>query len=146
MQNATKRKKAVQVNQPVPETKETDLKSVTTISVLIGVLPAIRNLASFALPVAASFRIARILKVVTEIIETYDETRIKLASTLGTLKEDGSEYIFDDTNAPLFAEQYKELLDEPISITWELVPADKLGDLEIEPNALIPLLGVVLED
>jgi hypothetical protein len=114
------------------------------LSKIIEMAPALNALAQLKLPAKTGFRIAKALNLIKPELEAYEAQRIKLAESLGTKTEDGSQFLFQDENAKSFIEQMNALTDEDISITLPTIKPDDLGDVAIEPSALMALDGVFI--
>ena len=114
------------------------------LSKLIEINPALNALAGLKLPAKTGFRIAKALTLIKPELEAYESQRIKLAESLGTKTEDGAQFKFEDDAAKQFIEQMNALTDEDVAITLPTIKPDDLGDVAIEPAALMALCDVFI--
>ena len=102
-------------------------------------------LAAKNLPAVLSFKMAKVLKKISEELKMFDEIRTKKASELGKISDDGKEYIFSDENRKKFSDEVRELLLSDISIPGEQVKISELGDIQMEPRYLALLDWLIVE-
>jgi hypothetical protein len=93
------------------------------------------------MPIATSFRLAKVLKSVQAELETYDETRKKLIEELGV---DG-EIKQDSKNFEKFVKEMNNLLAEKVSVKVEKIKSENLSKVEISPSDLLALEWIIDE-
>jgi len=70
-----------------------------------------------------------------------------LCERLGTLSEDGTQYVFaDKEKAQEFQEELTALLDTQVELRHTTLTLDKLGSAEIAPTELMALDWLVVEE
>ena len=116
------------------------------LSKLIEIAPALNALAQTKLPAKTGFRIAKALSIIKPELEAYEGQRIKLAESLGTKTADGQQFQFEDGNAKAFIEQMNALTEEEVAVTLPTITPDDLGNISIEPSALMALDGVFIKE
>lgn len=94
-----------------------------TISDLLMVQEAMRQLAALEPPAAVSFQIARTLKPLDEELKNYDKERVKLIQRIGI--EDG-QLIGTPANLKQFNEEHQALLDVELDLEIKKLKPDIL--------------------
>lgn len=112
---------------------------------LISITQAIHALGATKLPAKTAYRVAKAINAIRPEMAAYDEARLKLAAELGTLSEDGLQYVFGD-NTQAFIRQHEALLDEESTVTLPTITPDDLGDVAIEAHHLAALDGVFIKE
>jgi hypothetical protein len=114
------------------------------LSQLIEIFPALNTLAGLKLPAKTGFRIAKALTLIKPELEAYETQRLKLAELLGTKTEDGQRYDFSLEASKQFMADMNALTEEEITIVLPTIKPDDLGDVAIEPAALMALCDVFI--
>jgi len=114
---------------------------------VVNAQPAIQTLAATKLPVKASFRVAKALKLIATDLMVYEEHRVKLLEEHGKKSEDGSKYEFETPEKQqAFSAAFQELQQEEVALTIELLSVDDLGDCSLAPSDLFPLIGILIKE
>ena len=108
---------------------------------IVGSSEPLGKLMQEKIPIATSFRLAKVLKSVQAELGIYDEMRKKLIEELGV---DG-EIKQDSKNFNKFVEQMNKLLAEKVSVKVEKIKSENLSKVEISPADLLALEWVVEE-
>ncbi len=117
------------------------------LSALILAQPAMKLLAETKLPVKASFRVAKALQLASTDLTVYEQERMKLLQKLGVLSDDKSQYVFESAeNMQAFQEAITTLQNEEVSVELPTVSVEELGDIELAPGTLFPLLGILVTE
>ena len=117
------------------------------VSQLVNAQPALKVLVEAKLPIKASYRIAKSLKLIATELATYEEKRTALCQEYGTMSEDKTRFEFPDTEKQeAFGKSLDVLLREEATFQMELLDLDDLGACEIETSDLFPLLGIILKE
>jgi hypothetical protein len=116
---------------------------------VVNGLDSINNIATLKLPVFTSFKISLFLKNINPIIDTYEQERNKLIKECGVpVVEDGKEtgnYTFPDGKAAEFNEKIKDVLEADLGVAVPEIKIADLGDIQIEPSKLIPIMWLIKE-
>lgn len=113
----------------------------------IDIIPSLTKLGEVKLPIRASFKIARFLNSVKSEIQTFEETRLKLAQEVGTPNEDGQSFSIPEDKAADFTKQVVDLLQVDINTPALSLKVSEFGEsTEIESNILLSLANVIEED
>lgn len=113
---------------------------------LIDAQDALHRLANAPLPAAVAFRLKRVLRVVQPELQTYEEARVKLASSLGKLSEDGSQYIVPPNKRQEFNEQLEALWDEAVTLNTQPLRIEDLGDTAVTAADLLALEWLFVDE
>lgn len=121
---------------------------MTTIKIekLLPVFNALQVLATVKMPVKPGYRIGKNLRLARTELDTYEQSRIKLAEELsgGKMKPNTNEFDFTDEARKTFTERHKELLSEEVEVNFMTMTTDELGTVEIEPWIFDALDGTVI--
>ncbi len=104
------------------------------------------RLAGQPLPVKQSYRLARLIKAISNEIQIYDGERIKLCEKYGTLNKDKNIYEFDENNREKFDADIRVLQGQTIDL--DVKPID-ISDLELSAQDIIniePFIEVIADD
>lgn len=110
---------------------------------ILSVAPALKELSQVKMPGSVALRVARALKLFSAEFQTYQDTRVSLAQTLGKLSPDGTSYTFEDQGFE-FNLQLTQMLSEEVEMTVPSIDEAELAGIEITPEYLLPLLGVII--
>jgi len=106
---------------------------------LIDAQDALHRLSHAPLPAAVAFRLKRVLRVVQPELQTYEEARVKLASSFGKISEDGSQYIVPPEKRPMFNEELEALWNEEVDLNFQPLRIEDLGDTAVTAADLLAL-------
>tara|TARA_R100001244_G_scaffold25113_2_gene25464 strand:+ start:116464 stop:116835 length:372 start_codon:yes stop_codon:yes gene_type:complete len=114
---------------------------------LVGSAEAFKNLIGLKMPIKASFKLAKIVRIVEEELTDY-KTALKSLQLKHAIKGEDDEpviienqYVFEDVAK--FNAEYAELLGFEVSLDIEQISLEDLGDAEIEPAHLVSLLWLL---
>lgn len=110
---------------------------------ILRTIPALKELAKAKMTGTAALRVARALKLLSVEAQTYHEARLALAKSLGTLTDDGQNYLFADQGVE-FNAQLVKMLHEELDIDLPQLSESDLDLVDIAPEHLLPLLGVLI--
>ena len=113
---------------------------------LIDAQDALYRLANAPLPAAVAFRLKRVLRVVNPELQTYEQARVNLASSLGKLSEDGSQYRIHPKKRLEFNEQLEALWDEEVEMNFKPLRIGDLGDTAVTAADLLALEWLFVDE
>jgi len=137
------------MNKTIKELAKGNEQSVK-LNDIIGSIEAINKLVEQKLPVFTGFQLSVFLKALAPILEAFDAEKIKLAKELGTpeLDEDGKEtgqIKFEPEPAKEFNDKMLSLLSADLEIKVPVIKISDLGNFDIEPKYLTPLVWLIKE-
>ena len=99
----------------------------------------LNQLATVALPAAASFKVALLLKELRTPLETFDEKRKKLLQEVGKPVEgsEGEKWTIEDKER--WEKEMKEMGDTEVEINTPKLKMSECGSASIEPRTLFAL-------
>ena len=113
----------------------------------VNAQPSLKTLSETSLPVKAAYRVAKALKTIAGDIMEYEQQRAKLLMKYGKINEAGTEYSFETPEIRAsFDTSLQVLQDEPIAIGVDPLEIEDLGDCNLTPGTLFPLIGVLLKE
>jgi hypothetical protein len=99
------------------------------------------------LPVALSFKLAKLGKAITEELKVMEEQRQKLiAKYNGVLTEDRSQFAFEGENAIGFNRDMAIIYATEFEVVFEPVSISSFGDTSLTPNDLALLDPLILPE
>lgn len=113
---------------------------------VIQFTPALQALYAQKLPVKVSYRIARILNIIKPDMLAYEEARMGLFREFGVSADGGNSYSIPPEKALEFNEQFKLLVSEDLKVELPKIKISELGDLQIEPQHLMALDPLLIDD
>ena len=91
-----------------------------------------------------SFKIMKIKNELKTHVVDYEEIRTNKIKEYGTPSKDtDGKYTFDDGLEAKVINELAELSDEIINVSFSKIKIEEFGDVEIEPNLLMPLLWLI---
>lgn len=112
----------------------------TTLGVLLTAKPALDRLATQKLPVKTAYRLAKLLKRVSDETRTFEEQRNAWIKELGEPTEDGNVTV-KAQHVPEFVSRVNELTGETVKVDMDPVSLDGLGELSaVDALALGPFV------
>lgn len=101
---------------------------------------ALTRLAQAAMPMSTALRFKSVLKDTQEILQTYDENRVKLCAEFGTLNEETQNYDIVPEKMADFQEVSGGLLQEEVDVAGDTFSSGSfLSSQTIAPNDLLIL-------
>lgn len=98
---------------------------------------ALQNLLNTKLPIKTSYKLNKLAIALNVEYEAYEKQRVELVKEYGEEKEDGSVAIPPDSpKMKEFLEKIAELQNIEVSLDFEKLKVEELGDIEIEPTNL----------
>ena len=114
------------------------------ISDMQGVLTS--SIFNKSLPVKTSYALAKIGKLFSEELKTFEEQRMKIIQDHnGKLTEDGSKYEFTDEERDVVDKAINELWNLEVEVAMDPISIAGFGSTELSPNDL-SLLSPILTD
>jgi hypothetical protein len=99
---------------------------VSTLVTAVSILQAIDN---SAMKLSTSYKVRKILDISQEAIMEFEEKRVKLAETYGTLNESGTQYEFADQAAKdEFQASLNSMLEDEMDLDIVKIPLDMVDD------------------
>ena len=88
------------------------------------------KLIDMPLKATLSFRLARIMRDINDILKNLEDERSKLIKKYGQDSGDGNITV-SEQNKENFLDEFQSLLEDKIEINWEPIDTDSLGDSTI---------------
>lgn len=88
------------------------------------------KLIDMPLPARMSFRLARVMREMNDILKNLEEERSKLIKKYGQDNGDGNITV-SETNKDMFLEEFQSVLEDQVEINWEPIDPDSFGDSTI---------------
>ncbi len=122
---------------------------MATVSLTLGDIKmmetSLRECVELHLPIVPAFKIAKIVKAVSEELKLIEEKRKELVTRLGTKEEDGSVVVGED-NIQEFQNEFKTLLDVKVDLDVPIIRLSEFGnDVEMPSRILIQLEPFISE-
>lgn len=111
----------------------------TKLKSIINAREAARRLAGQVLPVAVSYRVAKLIKALNDELTTYEAERVKLCENCGTLDKARGKYVIE--KGEVFEKEYNSLLDFDVELAVNKITLP--DTLSISPSDLISLSDFV---
>ena len=116
-------------------------------------LEALKAVSAIRMPMAASYKVSRIIKAMIEEAKTFEEQRRKLLDRYGLKDKDGelvlakSEVQFaNEENKKAFKKEFSELAEIEVEVKALAIKMSDFGSAEVSPNDLLLLDGFLKED
>ena len=117
------------------------------INQLVSAQPALKILVETKLPIKASYRVAKALKIIASELATYETKRVELCREYGTESEDKTCFEFpSEEKKAAFQKAMEVLLEEEATFSMDPLSIEDFGSCEIETSVLFPLLGIILKE
>lgn len=118
-----------------------------TVAEVVQAKQALVDILAEKMPVDTAYRLVKIVKIINNEMETYDQVRGKLFKEMGEdVKDRPGERAIKEENMEEFQKQIKELLDKKFEVAMEPIKLADLGEkFEVKP-ATIMLLGPIIKD
>lgn len=116
------------------------------LSTLINISPSLQVLTAMKLPIKPSFRISTAIAAVNAVLTTFEKSRVSLLEQYGKMNEDGQSYTILPENATKFQEEFYALLEEEVEVALPKIKLTELGDLSIEPQHLVALSEMLVDE
>lgn len=107
-------------------------------AVLQNALPALTELSSKALPAPAAFKVAVVIKALTEPMTIFEETRAKLLKEVGE-EDQEKPGNYKIVNAERWQAEMVALLDQEVELAVSPIKVSEMKDISIEPKTLVAL-------
>lgn len=117
------------------------------LSQIEAVKSSLRTFLSKELPIRIAYRFSKLVKKLDDELTDLDANRRELYKKYGKPKEDDPNQIaITEENREAFLAEIKELLDEEITVDFEPVKVDDLGDIKISSIDLANLSLFIISD
>lgn len=121
------------------------------ITVKLGILKAIEEplikLVKLELPIKTSYKLSKILKKVGQELADLEEERVKLVKKYGDQDDESqSIQVKDSEKYEEFAREFGELLQEEITLDFDPISIDALGDEATFSPAELAALEMLFKD
>lgn len=112
---------------------------------LIDSTEALKSLSEKSFSALVSFRLSKVIKVVDVETKEFHDARIKLAKEMGSLSEDGAQFVIPPEKQPAFSTQLTDLLMEEVAIPGDQIKIADIEKTELEPKLLATLEWLICE-
>lgn len=106
---------------------------------LVDNVGALKDLSQTKLPIKISFRVSKLISQVQNELEIYEKQRVEIVKKLGEENPDGSWQVKVE-NMPEYNKEVETLGDVDVTIDFEKIKIDELGQIIIEPKNLVEFL------
>ncbi len=98
-------------------------------------VPVMNKILETPLPASISFQLSKLLKSLNEEMKSIEEQRIKLVEKYGT-KGENQEVIVSDEQKQKFMQEFSDLLNTEVEVTWQPLSASKFDALQLSVNEM----------
>ena len=92
-----------------------------------------------------AYRIGRAINNSKSIPTDFEKSRLKVLNEVGTLSEDKTNFSIVGKEEE-FQKRMDELLETPVTLKWHKISLESLGHVQIEPEHIAALEGVLIVD
>jgi hypothetical protein len=107
---------------------------------------SINKLMESALPVKTAYRLSRLLRDVSQELQTLEENRVRLVTQYADDAKEGQEVKVPEGKLKEFQDAFNELLQEEVEITFDPVSIDDLEEVKLTPVDMIRLEKIISVD
>lgn len=113
----------------------------TKLRTIVEAKESLQNLASMELPLKTSYKLAKMVRCISNELLVFDEQRLKLCQKYGALCKNGNSYEIPPDKMPLFGKDYAELLNIDVELDCEKVTLP--DTINIKPIDLVALYDFI---
>jgi hypothetical protein len=113
---------------------------------------SMKELVEKDLQIKVAYKLSKLLKILDNENQTFEEQRVKLFQKYGEKDEDGNLKTYEGDkiniakdNLKLFNTEFKELCNIEINIDFEPIKLDDLGDIKLKTLTLYGLSDFIVE-
>ena len=107
---------------------------------IINLRPHLEKFAEKEMNIDSAIMLARPLRQVVSICNTFEQSRLALVKKFGEVKEDGSVEVISPAEKVLFQQAIEELIDEEVRI--DRIPVIYLSSINTTPLEVINILPI----
>lgn len=118
-----------------------------TISEILNGRPVLEKLVDKEISIKTAYRLSRIIKVLNEELQHFEEQRQKLVQQYGEQQEDAPEgnVVVLEENMEPFQKDLAELLTAEIDLNCEPMHIEEFGDVKIKTSELLLIESFLME-
>ena len=98
-------------------------------------VPVMNKILETPLPASISFQLSKLLKTLNDEMKSIEEQRVKLVEKYGSSKDSGETVVSEDKKEG-FLQEFSELLNTDIEVTWHPLSASKFDALQLSVNEM----------
>lgn len=108
-----------------------------TIEMLLESVTSLKDLADKDVNIRIGIALAKNIKEFNEVLEVYNESRRKLFEKYGETIDD--RILITEENTEVFNKEHKELLEQEVDVTINMIKVDELENVNIKTSTLMSL-------
>lgn len=106
---------------------------------LVASSESLTRLSQEKLPGRLAFMLGRNIRIIDEILKSYDEARRKMLIEFGSLTPDGTQYIFNNGNAEKYNKEVNGILDVEQDLNLYVLTEEDIANFNCTPADLMTL-------
>lgn len=115
------------------------VKKEVQLSELKQIEPSLNKLVQMQLPVKISYRLSKVLKKISQELNTLEETRQTLVKKLGVLNEDTQQIEVPQDRVQDFVKEMEEVLSESYELEFIPIDIEEITNVTLSPADVINL-------
>ena len=114
-----------------------------TLGKVVQAVEPLQKLFNESMPIKTTFKLKKLTQEINDNLKIYDESRNTLLKKYGKEDKDNEGvYIVQPKNQEALDKEHQELIDTEITLAFEPISADILGDIQMSPKDLLLLAGI----
>ncbi len=109
---------------------------------LFSVQESLLKFSKVELPIKMSYKYLKFFKKAVEELENFNKIRLRLFEKYGTLQKEGNYVLVGSDKIEEFKKEIEPLSEEEISLQWESVGIEELGNISLNAEDLNNLIEI----
>ena len=115
------------------------VKREVTLAELKSIEPSLNKLIQMQLPIKISYRLAKVLKKISQELVTLEETRHMLVKKYGELNEETQQIVVPNDKTQDFVDEMQIILDEIYELEFIPMDIEEMGNVTLSPSDVVNL-------
>lgn len=115
------------------------VKREVTLAELKSIEPSLNKLIQMQLPIKISYRLAKVLKKISQELATLEETRHMLVKKYGELNEETQQIVVPNDKTQDFVDEMQIILDEIYELEFIPMDIEEMGNVTLSPSDVVNL-------